>query len=284
MDSSCIITLGLRFTADVLSLVIKTNQRRNSSFNFQKLKSFDGDYIEERWNDRFEDLSLYNAASLFSALGWFAFCVPILQVSWLLSKGGKIRIAQHLIIAMLVVGGSICELVSSLMLIGITGTSFWISQELSLDNWFESNDGSSDKIGWKVLELVDLVVGGMLMWVNALEWFCLFGIMTLIFINVRIEHKNLREGSETFGKNWALLGLVIGICAFLDFISDIMRLTNWRAYTEISLIITSVNLLILFPTWIFLLGKKIGPLKQSLENSLVIDLPSRSTNDTTEVN
>jgi len=284
MDSSCIITLGLRFTADVLSLVIKTNQRRNSSFNFQKLKSFDGDYIEERWNDRFEDLSLYNAASLFSALGWFAFCVPILQVSWLLRKGGKIRIAQHLIIAMLVVGGSICELVSSLMLIGITGTSFWISQELSLDNWFESNDGSSDKIGWKVLELVELVVGGMLMWVNALEWFCLFGIMTLIFINVRIEHKNLREGSETFGKNWALLGLVIGICAFLDFISDIMRLTNWRAYTEISLIITSVNLLILFPTWIFLLGKKIGPLKQSLENSLVIDLPSRSTNDTTEVN
>ena len=57
------------------------------------------------------------------------------------------------------------------------------------------------------------------------------------------------------GKKWPLLGLVIAFLSFVDFTCDILRLEEWRAFTIMALIISSLNTIILLPIWVYKLGK-----------------------------
>ena len=105
----------------------------------------------------------------------------------------------------------------------------------------------------------------MLLWMNAFEWICLFGILTLIFFSVRAEHKNLREGAVTFGKKWATLGLVIGILGLFEFLADILRFQYWRFFARASFGIAIVNTLILLPIWFIILGRQLTSIRLSFE-------------------
>merc|ERR1712232_1465294 len=45
--------------------------------------------------------------------------------------------------------------------------------------------------------------------------------------------------SFTFGKCWAHLGLFIGLLGFIDFLSQVLRVVNWKYFTEIGLLLAS---------------------------------------------
>lgn len=102
------------------------------------------------------------------------------------------------------------------------------------------------------------------MWVNALEWICMFFIMAIIFSTVRYEDKD--RGTVAFGKKWSILGLVIGILGLFEFISDLLRLSSWVTFMQFSFVIRIINMWIFVPAWLFVLGSQLSSVKASFED------------------
>lgn len=75
------------------------------------------EYIEQEWARRADSRGISSSARLLGALAWFSFCIPILNVVWILSVGGKRRVSLHVVIAALALGGSIAELLARLMMV-----------------------------------------------------------------------------------------------------------------------------------------------------------------------
>jgi hypothetical protein len=91
---------------------------------------------------------------------------------------------------------------------------------------------------------------GLLLWVDAFEWLCLFGILTLTFYSISTTPDN----KHIFGRFFPLFGLVIAFLSFVDFVSDLYRLREWSVFSGFSMFISIVNTVFLLPAWIIRLG------------------------------
>ncbi len=173
MDISCLIALVLTVSSDVLDLIQTSRtfgyfNNDNSGYTIDDLANLNTDYIKRRFMFDYENLELYGFTTILGALSIFAFFVPILQVAWILSDGGKRRVASMGLILILALAGGMCELIVSLMLLGIRSTAIgWIGSDtfFNLDNWLgvigDDDDGSNgDMIGWKVLEVTYTILNG----------------------------------------------------------------------------------------------------------------------------
>ncbi len=104
-------------------------------------------------------------------------------------------------------------------------------------------------------------------WINAFEWISIFGIMTTLFFVVQSERKysHANAGAETFGIKWALLGLLIGILGLFDFVAEILRLQSWVTFSTLAFLVRSINMFILVPIYLFILGRQLPVIKGSFE-------------------
>jgi len=204
--------------------------------------------------------AITGAAGLLSAVAWFLFCIPVINVAWILSHGGKRRVGMHVLIGALAVGGSIAELMARLMMVGVTNVSHWLAKDFNLDHWLgeETNDGT----GWKVLEMGYLLSHGIILWIDAFEWLALCGVLVLIFYSVRTD-----EGRCAFGRKWSMLGLAIGILCLFDFVAEVLRLESWGTFMIVSIVISVINTLILMPIWLVMLGRQLPFARKEYENS-----------------
>jgi len=273
MDISCLVALVLVVTSDVLDILATSRtfwffNNDKSRFSLDDLADLDTDYIKIRFNFDLENLELYGFSTIMSALAIFAFFVPILQVAWILSDGGKRRVASMGLILVLALTGGMCKLIVSLMLLGIRSTAIgWIGSDtfFNLDNWLGEagdGDGDGDMLGWKVLEVTYTILNGMTLWISAYEWMSIFVIMVILFFTVRAENKYTRE---TFGMKWAFLGLVIAFLGLLEFVAEILRLRTWLTYMKISFVLSMINSLIFVPTYLIVLGRQLPAIKESFE-------------------
>jgi len=156
-----------------------------TSYSFQNWKMLDPTYIESRWVEREAARPIMMCAALFGAMAWFWLMVPIVQSAWILSKGGKRSVGPHMLLAALAIVGSLIELISRLMIVGMTNASEWMAKDFNLDDWDTEGDGT----GWRVLEMIHIITRGMLLWVDAFEALALFGIVVVIFYSVVTEPK-----------------------------------------------------------------------------------------------
>ena len=200
-----------------------------------------------------------SSARLLGAIAWFSFCVPILNVVWVLSVGGKRRVGLHVVIAALALGGSIAELLARLMMVGVENVGIWLSKDWNLDSWANENDG----LGWRTLEISYMLCRGIILWIDAFEWLALFGMFTLIFVSLRADRE-----SATFSMKWAYLGLVVGTLSLVAFLADTLRFLSWRIMTSIEMFVAILNTLILFPTWLIWLGKQLPQLRRKYEEDV----------------
>jgi len=264
MDVTCLLTVVFRLTSDVLRIVqfAKRMNSNNIAFSQENMYALNPTYLQSQWESR--SFALDTTAAIFSALSWLFLCIPILQISWFLSGGGKRGIASFTMVVVLAVTGSLCELISSLMVVGANSALNWISTDFELEEWDLVNN-QPDGTGWKVLEMIRLCMTGMLLWIDSFEWICLFGILTLLAIKVRSENKNVQEGSAVFGNKWAALGLAIGLFSIFEFITEIMRMWNWQLFASVSKIISAINLIILLPIWLIVLGRQLPIARAAFE-------------------
>jgi len=269
IDFACIVTAFLFWTSDILGLIVGgryfRSHRPSSSSKNDGSGTFSFDFldptrIQEEWELRAETRGLYSAAGMIGAVAWFFLCIPILNVAWILSSGGRKRVAPSACIATLALAGSISELLARLMHIGVERTGTWLARDWNLDNWL--NDGSDDMLGWRCLEVAFMLSNGLILWVDSFEWFALSAIFVLIFLGVWEDKED-----AVFSQKWARYGMVLAALCMLDFLADTLRLHSWITFSVIARVLGGINTMILFPVWLLWLGNMLPEIRRNFEAS-----------------
>lgn len=158
-DCVCILSALLFFTSNLLEIISDGMRGRSGSANVESLKQMDPDYLMSRWLGQDQTIAnLAMSSGILKTLAWFTFMVPILQVGWILSRGGKRLLGCHAIMSSLAVGGALAEVISRLMLIGSYMAANWVAQDFNLYNW--TDNANDDMIGWRVLQIAFIIVEG----------------------------------------------------------------------------------------------------------------------------
>mmetsp|Transcript_23917 Transcript_23917/g.55809 ORF Transcript_23917/g.55809 Transcript_23917/m.55809 type:complete len:279 (+) Transcript_23917:80-916(+) len=249
----CVLSAISFFVSNVLGIVfVSLNLKHQSNNDFDELYDLDSNYLQDRWDHRFANERLHRASSIINTFAWFLFAIPMIEISWALSRGGKRLVGVHAAIAGFALAGSITELISRLMSIGIYGASRWVSSSFNLDQWLpdSENDGSNDGVGWKVLEVAFILVEGVSLWIDAFEWLALAFILILLYYSVGTQSDDQRAMPMW----WARLGLASALLSIIDLTADILRIEEWMLFTRISMLFTVLNTLIILPVWLLILG------------------------------
>jgi hypothetical protein len=139
------------------------------------------------------------------------------------------------------------------MTIGATSAIHWLTSGFfNLEDWTSENSG--DLLGWRTVEVVSVVINGLSVWVDALEWLFLSAILLLVFLSVA-SHNQRERISSAWSIRWATLGLFIGVLSFVDLSFNVLRFRSWGTFSVLALLVTSVTRLILMPTWLVWLSR-----------------------------
>jgi len=277
VDTSCLLCASLFFFANLLSIIHRAIEySQMSSEDYQTMLSLDPAFLQNAWTWRSKYVGLKTSAGMFNALAWFTFIIPVLQTAWILSKGGKRHLGLHIFLAGVVVAGGIIESVSRLMIIGVDSVSHWMASDFNLSSWNYRNDG----IGWRVLEMVYQTCNGIIVWIDAFEWLALSGVLIIIYASVDSE-KNEESVGRTFNLTWAHCGVVIGTFCWFDFLAAVMRMENLKMFQSWTILISAMNMLILLPIWIIMLGKQLTEIKPVFYD-IAVDTAATQNNSSAE--
>lgn len=158
---SCLISSFCFIVSNALGIAVVVENVVYRDFDHKLWKALDSDYIQETWEFRRQIAPLQSTSNIFNMFAWLFFALPMLQLCWTLSRGGKRKVGIHAAIAVLCVAGSFSEIVSRLFMFGAYGSASWISTSFNLDYW-ANNEGSGvkDGIGWKSLEVGWMLIEG----------------------------------------------------------------------------------------------------------------------------
>lgn len=252
MDISCIFAALLFFVGNLLRLIYLGNEF-NRGFNWYKYTQLDPESIQSEWEFRISNKPNLMAAGFINSTAWFVFTFPLLQLVYVLNQqrgpGTSRSVWLHVGIVVLVLGGCFTEWIANFMYFGSIIACELMIRKFNLTNWIDENE--DDSIGLRSLEVAYFAIRGMKFWVDAFEWIALFFIM--VFVHVAVNRYRSRD-PEAFGALWNVLGLFIGFVALLDFITEVLRTTNFRLFSQIAFCYSTTNRLILLPAWLILLG------------------------------
>jgi hypothetical protein len=154
IDIACIFSAFCFFLSNALGAAVAF--RYHDHIDYEQYKLLETEDLIMGWELRRMIAPMMNASATFNALAWFALAIPVIQLSWILSRGGKRQVSIHATMGFLALGGAIIEMLSKLMLLGAYQTANWVSEEFSINSWSNERDG----IGWKSLEVTLLVIEG----------------------------------------------------------------------------------------------------------------------------
>lgn len=157
----------------------------------------------------------------------------------------------HISIVVLALGGSFSELLSRLLALGSFNALGWMAGSFNLDDWNVTST-ANDAIGWRTLQMIDIAVNGLLLWIDAVEYLFLSGILILLLVSIRTT-----EGYKLFGMRWAYFGVFMALLGVIEFACAILRFENWITFSSIGFIINVLNQIILFPVWLIWLGRQL---------------------------
>jgi len=271
IDPTCALAAVLFCVGNCLLIVYWALEFQKRQNDFDAYRNLDVNYIEDLWQFRRHWKTFEIAAGLINALAWFMFSIPIMQLAWILSLGGKRGLWMHVTIGALAIGSCFTEFIARLFYIGIAGVTEWITKAANLDDWGSTGDG----MGWRALEICHMITSGMILWVDAFEWLCLFGILTLIYFSSRgLMCSTTYRPSFILGRCWAHLGLFIGLLSMIDFATNILRYEAWRSFMNISMFFSILNRLFLLPVWLLFLGRTLSLASNSSEITRMYDNPN----------
>lgn len=256
MDITCIVSALLFFTGNLLRLIFFGKERRRD-FSWEEFTELDVGTIKKEWKFRIGNKNHLLASSIINSIAWFVLCFPLLQLAYALSQqrgvGASRSVWLHVGIVVLTLGGAFTEWIGNFLYIGSTIACEVMVNDFDLDRWLPATGGSqgNDYLGWKALEVAYFGIRGMQFWVDAFEWMALFLIMVFVFVSVR-RYRVLDPAA--FGSVWNYLGLLVGVVALGDFVSEVLRITNFGLFSQISFGIGVANRLVLLPAWLIMLS------------------------------
>lgn len=274
MDITCVAVLLLTMATNILKLIanfsfgsIAVSDVPHKDFSYESWSSLDPDYLKMTCESRSSRRILHAIVSLSSSISGYALYVPIFQLCWIFSRGGKRTTVNHLSIFFLALSGGLSELMASLMLTGFRTVAHAFSESDEISNWGSRDwaltvDGESyrsdDGIGLRALEIIYLMSAGLTTWVDAFEYICIFGIFVILYFEIMTELTSYRS--------WSRIGLAIGIINLFEFFAEIMRLKSWSFWSNAAVFLGDISSWILIPCWLIILGKGLPKIRVSILN------------------
>jgi hypothetical protein len=250
MDFTCVLAAALFFTGNAILLAFYAKEAGREHFDYDLYTNLDVDTLKKEWEFREQHRPKVLAAGIINGLAWFFFAFPIIQLSWILSQRGSKSLWLHISIAILALVGSFTEWISRLLYIGSSMAGLLIKNDFELDTWVVSNDG----MGWKALEVSHVMTQGLIIFIDAFEWICLFII--LVFVHISVRRWRVHD-SVTFGACWNSMGLFIALLSLLDFVAEVLRLDSFKLFGNIAFWYAAVNRLVMIPIWLLMLGSRL---------------------------
>lgn len=268
----CFLAAFLFWTASALVIVmLATRKNEQRDWSREVYEALDPDLIEQQWQFRLDEKALFYASGFVNGFFWIFFCVPLLEMAWILSKNGTRAIGCSVGIAIFAVGGALTEWISHLFWVGMATTSFLLAKNFNLDEWLRVDLAAQlgvdedDGLGWRTLEVNHITGSGMLWIISSFEWLALTGVFLCTFVSVVGWRK---EEQTSFGPRWNALGLFIGLLAILEFAAEIVRFEGFKFSGPIVILYAAINRLILIPAWIISLGYQLPQArKKALESA-----------------
>ena len=190
----------------------------------------------------------------FFLLFQFTTLCTVIKVAWIQSNYGTRMMGLHITIVVLALGGSFSELLSRLLSLGSNNALSWMASSFNLNDWdvvTNSTDGDlNDMIGWRTLQMIGIATSGLLLWIDAVEYLFLSGILILFAFSIQTDN-------QLFGKRWAKFGLIMAALGIIEFAVAILRFENWGVFSTAGALINILNQLILFPVWLVWLGRQL---------------------------
>jgi hypothetical protein len=281
-EYSCLLAIVITFVSDIVELIPfnRIPEEADSDDNdggasgtsyFDKWTNLNPSFLEMTFEHRSKYSGLESLSLILGALSTFALIVPIAQVSWILSHGGRRSLGLHSAVVIVAMVMGMCELIVALMTVGARQSFQFITDTFELKDWnllsATDDESGNDGTGYRVLELIDFSVNGITTWMNAFEGICLCIIMTLLFLAVRGENLSTGPRKATFGQKWSYLGLLIGYLCLFEFLADVIDLQSTYFYGMVSFAFVILNSLVLIPVWLFVLGRQLPSIRYSFENN-----------------
>jgi len=250
---ACLISALCFLIANAMNIAMDVKNARFFMGNddiYSKMISLDETFVRKSWAHRSDVFLLERLGSVFNLFGWLFFVVPVQQLAWGLSLGGKRLVGNHVSMVVFALVGCFTEILSRLLSIGSWGTMNWISKNFTLTNWTNNGGYDDDDVGWKTLEILYRIMHGLIFYIDAFEWICLFFVMILFYTSLATYDKRHRPLGLGFGR----VGLVIAFLSFLDFAANLLQVESWKVFAPMVLLLTIVNTCILLPLWLVWLG------------------------------
>ncbi|CAJ1958756.1 unnamed protein product [Cylindrotheca closterium] len=277
VEISCVLAAVFLMTGNILKIVYYANVFRDNhgTFDWETYTTLDPGFISAQWETRISRHNLFLASGFMNTIGWLFLAYPILQMAWILSKGGSRALVLNVVIGLLCLAGAITELISNFVWLGMSYMSEYMVYLYGINpnegDWLDRPDmPDDDGYGWRVLEMVHIVCRGFIIYVDSFEWIALAGVFIFTFASVRGW---LQEDQTSFGSRWNTLGLFIGFVCILEFVAEILRFEenmrfSSRIFGIVSIIYAVLNRIIFIPAWILSLGVMIprATMKMAFEN------------------
>lgn len=238
----------------IAEIVFRKNNSNWSGDDFQELIP---EAIEQSWIDHYNNRAMFYTSGFLNGFFWIIFCLPVIEMAWVLSRSGTQSIGPCTAICIFALGGAMTEWLSHLFWIGTTVGTYTVAFDFNLDTWLRPDVAArlgvngDDGIGWRALEVTHIVTSGMIWIVDSFEWLCIAGILIFTFFAVFTWRK---DDQMTFGARWNALGLFIGLLAIVEFSFEIVRFEGYKFASPIVLLYAALNRIILIPAWIISLG------------------------------
>ena len=111
-------------------------------------------YIVDDWLNKADTKSLELASGFLKGIFWILFCLPMIEMAWVLSKGGKRNLAWNFGIMLFTLGGVWTKWFSSIFWNGMYISFHQITTYFNLEDWLNQasknqyNIDGEDGIGW----------------------------------------------------------------------------------------------------------------------------------------
>lgn len=212
--------------------------------------------IENEWKFKIESRALEYSVGYLKAAFWLVFMLPMIEMSWVLSKRGTRSLPCNVGIAVFTLAGSWSKWFSTILWTGMYISFIELAKNFNLNYWLTSELANTfnvdeDGLGWTVLEVNHISFRGMTVVVDAAEWLCLSVIFILTFYSVNVWRK---EDYTTFGGKWNALGLFLGVLCFIQFILEIVGAEGIGLAWLFFILYAALFRLVLFPMWIVIMG------------------------------
>lgn len=256
------------FVSSILRFIVYIQYINRTHYNEGLRLELDPTHIEKEWQHRIDTEGLVNSAHILNAIAWVFFAIPIMQVAWILSRGGRRKVRTHGAIVGFALTGIICEVISRFLVFGSKSAALWLASSFNLDKWLPAGmyDGN-DKIGWRALEVTYIIMHGLTTYVDSFEWVCLFSILVLILYSVGSMN------NPVLSIWWARFGLLVAFLCLFDLASSIILIFDRHTYTKFAVGISIINMLLFLPAWLTMLAFQ---LPKALPNYV----PARDTEPT----